>query len=189
MRTLCGFAWFEKHGCSRRTSGATCKSRPSGSVSPRRDKQGARLGLLRERSPRRPARRFERASTSPRREGSRLSEIPQVLLFSFSSPRLGEGGLAWASTSRLSETPQPEWGARRDSAAIGCLFMSWWSVLVGYECMMSDMYIMEYVVYVVWFLNYKWWAWHESWHDLYMTCIWWVGYICMCVGSQTWHEQ
>jgi len=43
-------------------------------------KQGARLGLLRERSPRRPAQRFERAGNSPRREGSRLSEIPCVLL-------------------------------------------------------------------------------------------------------------
>ncbi|QCD87464.1 hypothetical protein DEO72_LG3g2000 [Vigna unguiculata] len=39
-------------------------------------KQGARLGLLHERSPRRPARSFERGNTSPRREGSRLSEIP-----------------------------------------------------------------------------------------------------------------
>jgi len=55
-------------------------------------KQGARLGLLRERSPRQPARRFERASISPRREGSRLSEIPYVLLLPFSSPRLGERG-------------------------------------------------------------------------------------------------
>ncbi|QCD81971.1 DNA topoisomerase III [Vigna unguiculata] len=61
-------------------------------VLPRRDEQGARLGLLRERSPRRPARLFERASISPKREGSRLSEIPRVLLLPFSSPHLGEGG-------------------------------------------------------------------------------------------------
>ncbi|QCD78056.1 hypothetical protein DEO72_LG1g1685 [Vigna unguiculata] len=53
---------------------------------------------------------------SPRREGSRLSEIPRVLLLHVSSPRLGEGGLAWARTSRLSETLQPERGAGRDSA-------------------------------------------------------------------------
>ncbi|QCD97715.1 hypothetical protein DEO72_LG6g2427 [Vigna unguiculata] len=34
---------------------------------------------------------FERASISPRREGSRLSEIPRCFLMAFSSPRLGEG--------------------------------------------------------------------------------------------------
>jgi len=49
-------------------------------------------GILRERSPRWLARRFERASISPKREGSRLSEISHVLLLPFSSPRLGEGG-------------------------------------------------------------------------------------------------
>ncbi|QCE09696.1 hypothetical protein DEO72_LG10g918 [Vigna unguiculata] len=32
-----------------------------------------------------------RASISPRREGSRLSEIPRWFLLPFSSPRLGEG--------------------------------------------------------------------------------------------------
>jgi len=46
---------------------------------------------------------------SPRREGSRLSEIPRVLLLPFSSPRLGEGG------ARLSEHVSPERGAGRDS--------------------------------------------------------------------------
>ena len=40
-------------------------------------KQGARLRLLREKSLRRPARHFGRAGNSPRREGSRLSEIPR----------------------------------------------------------------------------------------------------------------
>jgi len=50
---------------------------------------------------------------------------------------------------RLSETVSPERGAGQDSAVIGCLFVPEWSVLVGYECMMSDMYIMEYEVYVV----------------------------------------
>ena len=34
---------------------------------------------------------FERASISPRREGSRLSEIPRWFLVPLSSPRLGEG--------------------------------------------------------------------------------------------------
>jgi len=44
------------------------------------------------------------------------------------SPRLGGGG------TRLSETPQPEQGAGRDSAEFECLFISGLSVLVGYEC-------------------------------------------------------
>ncbi|QCD93331.1 hypothetical protein DEO72_LG5g1404 [Vigna unguiculata] len=35
---------------------------------------------------------FERASISPRREGSRLSEIPRGFPDALSSPRLGEGG-------------------------------------------------------------------------------------------------
>jgi len=60
--------------------------------------------------------------------------------------------------TRLSETPQPERGAGRDNAVIGCLFISGWSVLVGYECMMRDMYMREYDVYVAWFMNYKWWV-------------------------------
>jgi len=60
----------------------------------------------------------------------------------------------------LSETPQSERGAGRDSAAIGCLFVPEWSVLVEYDCMMSDMYIMEYEVCLAWFIN----------------CVWRVGY-------------
>jgi len=53
----------------------------------------ARPNLFREKSPRRPAHQFERANHSPRREGSRLSEIPQWFLFLVSSPRLGGGEL------------------------------------------------------------------------------------------------
>jgi len=71
--------------------------------------------LLRERSPRRPALYFERASISPRREGSRLSEIPRCFLGVF-EPSLRRRGLAWARMSRLSETLQPERGVGRDSA-------------------------------------------------------------------------
>ncbi|QCE03234.1 S-adenosyl-L-methionine-dependent methyltransferase [Vigna unguiculata] len=54
----------------------------------------ARPNHFRGRSPRRPANYFERANHSPRREGSRLSEIPRWFLFAVSSPRLGEGELA-----------------------------------------------------------------------------------------------
>jgi len=65
-------------------------------------KQGARPGLLHERSPRRPAWTLERGNTSPRREGSRLSEIPWCFLSAPSNPRPGEGG------ARLSEHVSPE---------------------------------------------------------------------------------
>ena len=85
-------------------------------------------------SPRRPTVSFERTSISPRREGSRLSEIPRVFLLPFSSPRLGEGG------ARLSEHVSPERGpsawarcwARQ--CCVGIFVISGWSVLVGYEC-------------------------------------------------------
>jgi len=58
-------------------SGETCKSLPSEPVSPRRDKQGFAHASLRERLLKRPAQNFKRAGNSPRREGSRLSEIPR----------------------------------------------------------------------------------------------------------------
>jgi len=73
-----------------------------------------------------------------------------------------EGELAWARLSRLSEIPQLGRGAERGSAVVDYLFILEWTILVGYECMMNNMYIMEYEVYVVWFLNYKWRVWHES---------------------------
>ncbi|QCD96157.1 hypothetical protein DEO72_LG6g859 [Vigna unguiculata] len=57
--------------------------------------------FLRERSPRRPARLFERASTSPRREGTRLEPFcakgrpgDQLDFLSERVPRPGERGLA-----------------------------------------------------------------------------------------------
>ncbi|QCD83249.1 hypothetical protein DEO72_LG2g3592 [Vigna unguiculata] len=58
-------------------SGETCKSRPSKLVSPRRDEQGLTQALFYARGrPRDPLSIFERASVSPKREGSRLSKIP-----------------------------------------------------------------------------------------------------------------
>jgi len=58
---------------------------------------------------------FERASTSPRREGSRLSEILRVLLPLFEpSPR--------RRGTRLSEHVSPERGFGRDSAVFCCVF-------------------------------------------------------------------
>ena len=73
---------------------------------------------------------FERASISSKREGSRLSKILCGFPDALSSPRLGEGGLAWARTSRLSETLQPERGAGRGSTLFGCLFVLGWLVFV-----------------------------------------------------------
>jgi len=72
------------------------------------DKDSLRT-FLRERVAQATSSAFERASISPRREGSRLSEIPRELLLPFSSPRLGERGspeqepLAWARPFDLSQ--------------------------------------------------------------------------------------
>ena len=83
------------------------------------------------------------------REGSRLSETRVAFLFLL-SPRLGGRGLVWARPLSLSEVL----GETVRWLNI-CLFLNglFW---VGYECMMSDRYVMEYEVYVVWSLDYKW---------------------------------
>ncbi|QCD86317.1 hypothetical protein DEO72_LG3g838 [Vigna unguiculata] len=65
-------------------SGETCESRPSGSISPKPYYASGRPGD--------PLMNFEQASISPKREGSRLSEIPRGFPDAFSSPRIGEGG-------------------------------------------------------------------------------------------------
>jgi len=72
---------------------------------------------LRERSPRRPARTFERVNTSPKRDpvmfpGCSIEPSPR---------RRGGGG--GGLTSRLSETLQPERGVGRGSTLFGCLFI------------------------------------------------------------------
>ncbi|QCD96860.1 hypothetical protein DEO72_LG6g1570 [Vigna unguiculata] len=62
---------------------------------------------------------FERASISPRREGTRLSEIPWWLLVSPSSPRLGEG----VPPEREGETSGAtlQWSGRNPMAPVsGC---------------------------------------------------------------------
>jgi len=59
---------------------------------------------------------------------------PALRLDALFEPSPRRRGLAWAKTSRLSEAPQPERGAGQDSVVFGCLFISGWSVLVGYEC-------------------------------------------------------
>jgi len=120
-----------------------------------------------EGSPRRPTVIFERASISPRREGSRLSEIPRVLLLPFSSPRLGEGGspgrerLAWARPFSLSEEV---------CCGIALLLLDGW-YLFKYDCY-DGKYIMECYVCVVWFMDCGWWVWYElgmwtKWGDYY----------------------
>jgi len=152
-------------------SGETCKSRPSEPVSPRRDEQGFAQTLLRERSPRRPAYYFERASISPRREGSRLSEIPRCPLDVFFEPSPRRRGLAWARPFSLSEG--------LDETML-CLVA--WLLSVEWNClgmiaMMRYMYICMYIclmdcyVCVTWFMNGEWWIlwdlgmWNE-WVDL-----------------------
>ena len=59
---------------------------------------------------------FERANISPTREGSRLSEIPRWFLDAFFEPSPRRRGLAWASTSRLSEILRLKRGLGRGRA-------------------------------------------------------------------------
>jgi len=70
-----------------RNSGKTCESR-LGEMNRDSSKLYYASGRLGD-----PLMNFERTSISPRREGSRLSEIPRGFPDAFSSPRLGEGGL------------------------------------------------------------------------------------------------
>ena len=73
--------------------------------------QGLAQGFLREWLPRRPECDFERADNSPRREGSRLSEIPCCSCSCFvPSPR--------------QRGNSPERGAGRDSVVFGRLLIS-----------------------------------------------------------------
>jgi len=81
--------------------------------------------------------------------------------------RLARGRLAWASTSRLSETPQPErdpsaWA--RCWARLCCVGMSIgpWMICFGWVWLYEEwsVYIMEHEVYF----------WHDSW-----ICGWGVG--------------
>ena len=64
-------------------SGETCYSRPSEPVSPRWDDRDSPRTIFARKVAQATSSTFERASTSPRREGSRLSEIPCVLLSLF----------------------------------------------------------------------------------------------------------
>ena len=111
MRENILYVWLVwKHGCSRWTSDETCKSRPSESVSPRRDETGS--------SPKAPARKVAQATcstfwasehlaqargVSPKRDPALLPASP----FEPSPRRTGgspeRARLAWARTLSLSE--------------------------------------------------------------------------------------
>ena len=67
---------------------------------------------------------FERASISVRRGEARLSENAGWLLFCV------RRALAWARAFRLSETLQPERGARRGIVLLGCFVVLGWLVFV-----------------------------------------------------------
>jgi len=114
-----------------------------------------------KRSPRRPALLFERVSISSRREGSRLSEIPRVLLLPFSSPHLGERDSPGRDPSAWARC----W-ARQCWVLVVCLLSDDWNCL-GMIAMMRYMYIcmdiclMECYVCVTWFMNGAWWVWWE----------------------------
>jgi len=85
-----------------KNSDETCKSRPSESISPRRDETGSSPKFFARNVARAARSTFERAGNSPKREGSRLSEIPCCPCPCFWRSRLGEG------EARLSEHVSPE---------------------------------------------------------------------------------
>ena len=125
------YVWLVwKPGCSRWTSGETCKSRPSESVSPRRDETGS--------SPRASARKVAQATCSTFWASEHLAQArgvspkrdPVCAPAPLFEPSPRRKGLAWASTFRLSETPQPERGIGRGCALFGCLLILGWLILV-----------------------------------------------------------
>jgi len=84
-------------------SGETCESRPSGSISPRRDEHELAQTLLRESSPRRPAHEFwaseylaQARRVSPKRD-------PAWFSWCLFEPSPRRRGLAWARSFSLSE--------------------------------------------------------------------------------------
>ena len=125
---------------------------PNGASSPRRDGQGLAQTLLHERL--------------PKREGSRLSEIPCWFLFPFFSPRLGEGDspewerLAWARPFSLSKG--------LDEAV--CYLVAWFLLddwyLLGMIVMMRNIYNGSLCMHDV---IHEWWmmdivgTWHVKW--------------------------
>jgi len=72
--------------------------------------------LLREWSPRRPAHEFWASEYLAQARGVSLKRDPAWFSWCLLEPSHRRRGLAWASMSRLSETPQPERGAGRGSA-------------------------------------------------------------------------
>ena len=80
--------WFVFMAVAVKNSGETCQSRPSESISPRRDETGSSPKFFARKVAQATRLTFERAANSPRREGSRLSEIPRCLCLVFVlSPR------------------------------------------------------------------------------------------------------
>jgi len=86
--------------------------------------------------------------------GISLKRDPALLLplFLALSPRRGGGSperacLAWARPLSLSEM------LGETVLCFGCLMFPEWTMLAEYDCVMMDMYIMEYEIYI----------WHDSW--------------------------
>jgi len=102
--------------------------------SPRRDGQGLAQTFCTREVAQATNSVFERANVLPKREGSRLGEIPCEQLFPFLSPRLGEGGsperepLAWARPFSLSE------GLGEVVWLCGCF----WNIEMVYTCFYVD---------------------------------------------------
>ena len=127
---------------------------------------------------------FEQASVSPRRGESRLSENVRRPLFQFRNSRLGGENspkretLAWARLLSLGDR------LSENAFSLG-FFLSFggWTVfyctIIWWHGGGMSMHVGKRL-----YVGELW-----AWHDFYINCIWEVGYICMCVWSQTWHEQ
>jgi len=94
----------------------------------------------------------------------------------FLSPRLGEEGLAWASTSRLSETLQPwarpfslERGAGQDCMPFECLVVPGWLVLVWNEWY-KEKYVYNGMLCMLGMIReFRMTGWVWSWHVKWMS--------------------
>jgi len=158
MRENILYVWLVwKHGCSRWTSAETCKSRPSESVSPRRNETGS--------SPKAPARKVAQATRSTFWASEHLAQAigvwskrdPALLPASPFEPSPRRKG------ARLSEHISPErdpsaWARDWARQCAVWVFVYSWMIDIGLcvNCMMRNMYIMEYYACLAWITNCVW---------------------------------
>jgi len=150
--------WCGENDCCRRTVAkpvilAQASQSRLGEMN--RDSPGS---FLRERSSRRPARLLSEQATRPgerdlAKARSRVAHAPVLVPSPRRRGNLPERDcLAWTRPLSLSEVL---------GKTVLWLDVCWFLndlFLVEYDCMMSDMYIMEHEVYLAWFMNCRWWV-------------------------------